>query len=198
MTVVGVAGIAIAAGVLTLDGAYADERPAAGSAPSREVASQAEALVAEHAALARRPTSQGELSRSAERSVYPGLRRPAKKPALTAVGQELGGALKATVPLPTPRAIASSLLPSYGWDSSQFSCLDELWTRESNWNPRAVNASSGAYGIPQALPGAKMSTVARDWSTNAETQIKWGLWYIRASYGSPCGAWYFWESHSWY
>ena len=103
-----------------------------------------------------------------------------------------------SVPPPSPRQIALSLLPAYGWDSGQFSCLDAVWTRESNWNPYAENSSSGAYGIPQALPGTKMATVGADWPTNATTQIKWGLGYIRQSYGSPCGAWAFWQYHSWY
>lgn len=103
-----------------------------------------------------------------------------------------------TVPPATPREMAATLLPSYGWDGSQFSCLDAIWTRESDWNPYASNASSGAYGIPQSLPGSKMAAFGSDWSTNATTQIKWGLWYIRQSYGSPCGAWAFWESHNWY
>ncbi len=112
--------------------------------------------------------------------------------------QNVGGAMPKSVASASPRAIAMALLPSYGWDSGQFSCLDAIWTRESNWNPYAENSSSGAFGIPQALPGSKMAAVAGDWATNATTQIKWGLNYIRSSYGSPCGAWGFWESHSWY
>lgn len=97
-----------------------------------------------------------------------------------------------------PRAIASALLPDYGWSGSQFSCLDSLWTRESNWRVDADNPSSSAYGIPQALPGSKMSTAGADWATNPVTQIKWGLGYIRDRYGSPCGAWAHSESHGWY
>jgi hypothetical protein len=104
----------------------------------------------------------------------------------------------APAPPPTPREIAASLLGSYGWDSGQFSCLEALWTRESGWNPYAQNSSSGAYGIPQALPGSKMASAGSDWATNPETQIKWGLSYISTSYGSPCGAWYHSESYGWY
>lgn len=82
--------------------------------------------------------------------------------------------------------------------SSQFDCLDRLWERESSWNPRAVNRSSGAYGIPQALPGSKMATVADDWRTNPVTQVRWGLRYIDARYGSPCGAWRHSQAEGWY
>jgi Transglycosylase SLT domain len=76
--------------------------------------------------------------------------------------------------------------------------LPPLWVRESGWNPYAQNSSSGAYGIPQALPGSKMASAGSDWATNPETQIRWGLSYIRASYGSPCGAWSHSESYGWY
>lgn len=84
---------------------------------------------------------------------------------------------------------AQSLFPSYGWASSEFSCLDSLWTRESGWNPQAANPYSGAFGIPQALPGSKMATAGADWATDGDTQIRWGLGYIKSIYGSPCGAW---------
>jgi hypothetical protein len=148
--------------------------------------------------LAAHRAGGSELSRSASRPPLAMIERTTKTAAMPVADQDLSGARTATVPPPSPREIAMALLPSYGWDGSQFSCLDEIWTRESNWDPHAENSTSGAYGIPQALPGSKMSTYGADWSTNAETQIKWGLAYIRASYGSPCGAWYFWESHSWY
>ncbi|TDN45940.1 hypothetical protein EDF64_102358 [Curtobacterium flaccumfaciens] len=88
------------------------------------------------------------------------------------------------------KATASSLAASkYGWGSDQFQCLDNLWTKESGWNYQAVNANGGATGIPQALPGSKMGTIAADWRTNATTQITWGLQYISQSYGTPCAAW---------
>ncbi|WP_420368395.1 hypothetical protein [Curtobacterium sp. L1-20] len=88
------------------------------------------------------------------------------------------------------KATASSLAASqYGWGADQFQCLDSLWTKESGWNYQAVNANGGATGIPQALPGSKMATIAPDWRTNATTQITWGLRYISQSYGTPCAAW---------
>ena len=96
------------------------------------------------------------------------------------------------------KAIARSMMASHGWGDSEFSCLESLWTRESSWNYQAENASSGAYGIPQALPGTKMSEVADDWATNPSTQITWGLNYISGRYGTPCSAWAHSESVGWY
>lgn len=91
-----------------------------------------------------------------------------------------------------------SMLASYGWSSSEFSCLNSLWERESGWNPAAANPTSGAYGIPQALPGSKMASAGADWATNPATQIRWGLGYIKSSYGSPCAAWDHEETDGWY
>ena len=86
----------------------------------------------------------------------------------------------------------------YGWGADQFSCLDSLWNRESGWNYQASNPSSGAFGIPQALPGSKMASAGGDWQTNAATQIRWGLQYIAAVYGTPCGAWSHSQGSGWY
>jgi len=97
-----------------------------------------------------------------------------------------------------PRDIARALLGEFGFSSSQFGCLDSLWTRESNWRWNADNPTSSAYGIPQALPGSKMSSAGSDWATNPATQIRWGLGYIKDRYGSPCSAWGHSESHGWY
>ena len=96
------------------------------------------------------------------------------------------------------KAYAASVLPSYGWGSEQFRCLDLLWTRESSWRADAYNASSGAYGIPQSLPGSKMASSGADWRTNAATQINWGLSYISGRYGTPCAAWAHSEAVNWY
>jgi hypothetical protein len=97
------------------------------------------------------------------------------------------------------RALASNLAATtYGWGADQFQCLDHLWTKESGWSYSALNRGSGAAGIPQALPGSKMATAGADWSTNAATQIKWGLGYIARSYGSPCAAWAHSEASNWY
>ena len=99
-----------------------------------------------------------------------------------------------------PRSVARSMLGTFGWSDSQWGCLEQLWTGESGWNYQAANASSDAYGIPQALPGSKMGTVAADYRTNPVTQITWGMQYVKATYGSPCAALGSWNSRSphWY
>ena len=96
------------------------------------------------------------------------------------------------------KKMARRKLKDFGWDDSQFDCLDKLWTRESGWQWNATNPSSGAYGIPQSLPGGKMASAGQDWKTNAATQVKWGLGYIQQRYQSPCGAWAHSEATGWY
>jgi hypothetical protein len=98
----------------------------------------------------------------------------------------------------SPQQIAEAMLGSFGWSSSQFSCLEPLWAHESGWSVSAYNAGSGAFGIPQALPGSRMASAGPDWQTDAATQIKWGLEYIKGTYGSPCGAWAHEEATGWY
>lgn len=107
--------------------------------------------------------------------------------------------LAATTPEPgSPKAYAMEYIAKRDWGLDQFSCLVNLWTRESNWRTLAKNPSSGAYGIPQALPGSKMATEGADWMTNPETQIRWGVKYIAARYKTPCGAWAFFTENNWY
>ncbi|MFF1677346.1 aggregation-promoting factor C-terminal-like domain-containing protein [Streptomyces sp. NPDC058256] len=91
------------------------------------------------------------------------------------------------------QAMAQSMVPS-----GQYQCFSNIVDHESSWNYQAVNASSGAYGLFQALPGSKMSSVGSDWQTNPATQIKWGLNYMNDRYGSPCDAWSFWQANNWY
>jgi hypothetical protein len=98
----------------------------------------------------------------------------------------------------SPQQIARAMLASFGWSSSQFSCLDPLWAHESGWSVTAYNAGSGAYGIPQALPGSRMASAGPDWQNNAATQIRWGLEYIKGTYGSPCAAWDHEQATGWY
>ncbi len=103
----------------------------------------------------------------------------------------------ASVPVGEAQLIAYNMLLSMGMGSDQFSCLVSLWNRESHWSTTAGNAS-GAYGIPQALPGSKMASAGADWQTNATTQITWGLGYIKGRYGSPCAAWAHSQASNWY
>lgn len=98
----------------------------------------------------------------------------------------------------TVQAIAYRKMAGYGWGREQYSCLVKLWNRESNWRVNAYNKSSGAYGIPQSLPGNKMATAGADWLTNPETQINWGLGYIEGRYGSPCAALSHSDHKGWY
>jgi hypothetical protein len=99
----------------------------------------------------------------------------------------------------TPQAYATAYMSAnYGWGADQFNCLNQLWTRESDWNPNALNPSSGAFGIPQSLPGIKMASAGADWQTSYQTQIRWGLGYISGRYGNPCVAWSHWMTNNWY
>ena len=93
---------------------------------------------------------------------------------------------------------ALMMLPNYGWEETEMYPLIKLWDRESGWNPAAHNRGSGAHGIPQALPASKMSSEGSDYYSNGNTQIRWGLNYIKSRYGSPSNAWAHWTSHGWY
>ena len=99
-----------------------------------------------------------------------------------------------------PKPYAVEIMHEAGFDDGQWACLESLWIGESDWRWDATNPSSGAYGIPQSLPASKMASAGPDWKTNPETQIRWGLDYIKQSYGSPCGAMNFWNSQNphWY
>ena len=96
-------------------------------------------------------------------------------------------------------SLGQQLASGYGWGSgSEWTCLDELWTRESGWQMVWNTAGSGAYGIPQSLPASKMASAGGDYMTNPATQIRWGLGYIQGRYGTPCGAWAHETANSWY
>lgn len=92
----------------------------------------------------------------------------------------------------------SLVVNTYGWSEDDFTSLVYLWNKESGWNVNCYNSSSGAYGIPQALPGSKMATEGTDYEYNGETQIRWGLKYIQGRYGSPSGAWQHFLQVGWY
>src|SRR5580693_1555702 len=119
----------------------------------------------------------------------------------TGTGSSGGGVIYVTSTPPNPntaQSIAYNMMASFGFDpKTYFGCLLDIWNRESGWVYDAENAS-GAYGIPQALPGSKMATAGADWQTNPATQIKWGLGYIKAVYGNPCSAWAFEEADGYY
>jgi hypothetical protein len=130
----------------------------------------------------------------------------AAKQAQAAAAAKTAAASKSAV-TPTPVVVAPGsardiarqmMLSMYGWGDDQFTCFDKIITQESGWNVSATNKSSGAYGIPQALPGSKMATAGADWQTNPATQIKWALGYVQGRYGTACGAWSFKSAHGWY
>ena len=97
-----------------------------------------------------------------------------------------------------PRSIARSLMAEYGFSEAEFGCLDALWMSESDWDPTADNPTSTAYGIPQALTGGTHDNLPADYMTNPVSQIEWGLWYIKNSYGTACAAWEFKQANNWY
>lgn len=128
-------------------------------------------------------------------------RRPSADPQKAArleTGQARAETRAESIERAAPRTIARALMGDFGFSASQFDCLDSLWQKESGWDPNARNPSSGAHGIPQALPGSKMASVGADWYTNARTQITWGLGYIQDRYGSPCAAWSHSQAVNWY
>jgi len=121
------------------------------------------------------------------------------------VSRSLGAERRATpaperTPAPTPSVEDARSFALSRIGAEEFSCLDALWQHESDWDPFAENPTSGAYGIAQALPAAKMASAGEDWASNPVTQVSWGLGYIAARYGSACNAWSFWLSNypHWY
>lgn len=103
-----------------------------------------------------------------------------------------------TIPVSDVQATAREMVLARGWSESDFTCLVSLWNKESHWNYQSYNRSTGAYGIPQALPGSKMASAGSDWQTNPITQVSWGLGYIAGRYGTPCAAWSHSQSTGWY
>ncbi len=99
----------------------------------------------------------------------------------------------AATPASSAQALAAKIVPA-----GQLASFNKIVSHESSWNVTATNASSGAYGLVQALPGSKMASAGADWKTNPATQIKWGLNYMNERYGSPNAAWAFWQTHHWY
>ncbi|MFD3892029.1 transglycosylase SLT domain-containing protein [Streptomyces cellulosae] len=104
----------------------------------------------------------------------------------------------ATTAAPTSATSAQATAKKMIGNSAEFQCFSKIVSHESGWNPQATNASSGAYGLVQALPASKMASAGSDWKTNPATQIKWGLDYMKDRYGSACDAWSFWQANNWY
>jgi hypothetical protein len=145
---------------------------------AKSLGKQTKAIAAEHAKI------KAEIAKAAKE-------RAARARALANRGYEPG--------VTDPKEIARQILKNkFGYGSGQFDCFNNIIMRESKWDINATNPSSGAYGIPQALPGSKMASEGSDWRTNPATQIIWGIKYMKDRYGSPCAAWGFKSSHGWY
>ncbi|MFE6255699.1 lytic transglycosylase domain-containing protein [Agromyces sp. NPDC057865] len=141
----------------------------------------------------------GEYTIDVSREGYVVEKKPEVKLAPAATSASSGWAPPAITPDPgSAQEYAAGAVAARGWPSTEFDCLVALWSKESGWRVNAYNASSGAYGIPQALPGSKMATAGADWETNAGTQIEWGLGYIQGRYATPCGAWAHSQDVGWY
>jgi len=199
VAIVGAASVAAGLGVGTLD-ADAETTTQASERPSLSTPSPTD----DDALTKRRgdsPSSRDNTDAVSRSSVRPALavqRRETKHRAMSVSHQSVTGRVVESVAPTDPREIAALMLADYGWDSSQFSCLDSLYISESNWDHAATNPSSGAYGIPQSLPAEKMAVAGDDWRTNPATQIEWGFDYIASRYGSPCSAWSFKQGNNWY
>lgn len=196
---------AVAASVVTLTPSAATARQTAAVAPAKNPP-MAAATVQQIARLRAHRDYLTDLHATVLGMAMPApvVQAPKPKPVQAApapAAQQQPAAPAAAAPAPAPagsaQQIAMGMLASYGWSSSQFSCLDPLWQRESGWNVYAANPD-GAYGIPQALPGSKMASAGPNWQTDAATQIRWGLGYIQATYGSPCAAWAHSQATGWY
>jgi hypothetical protein len=186
-------GVAVATGVVQSPSAAVNLADSVTPTAATDQADAPTADVTHRTAVISRSADRTQLARTDRRTD----RDPAKAAALgLSSGPAVGG--QETISDQDPQAVAAALLPKFGFDSSQMSCLIPLWMGESGWRVNAENASSGAYGIPQSLPGSKMASAGPDWRTDAATQIEWGLGYIRDRYGSPCGAWGFKQGHGWY
>ncbi len=163
-------------------------------AAAREAAAKAAARKAAAREAAKRLAAEQAASAAAAQQAA----QSAQQATATPTAQPTQPATTASVPSGSAQQVAEQMLSQYGWSSSQFGCLQPLWALESGWSVTAENPSSGAYGIPQALPGSKMASAGADWQTDAATQIRWGLTYIQGLYGSPCGAWAHEQADGWY
>jgi hypothetical protein len=166
-------------------------------------AARAHRVVAEEAAAAKAATEAQSAASKARKLEKEAIE--AKEAAEAKKAEEASGPVVYTGEIPEScneysgsRKIGCALMLEEGFKLDQFPCLDKLWKKESGWNYKALNSGSGAYGIPQSLPGEKMASAGSDWKTNPATQIEWGLGYIKGRYGTPCGAWSHSQNVGWY
>ncbi|MBT2403554.1 MULTISPECIES: transglycosylase SLT domain-containing protein [unclassified Streptomyces] len=148
-------------------------------------------------ACPRPPLSPSEGS-SVSNAVIRRIAASKKTLAGTVLALGVAGSMLATVPAQAAPMNAKAIAHQMIKDPAQFAAFDKIISHESGWDHTATNASSGAYGLVQALPASKMASAGSDWKTNPATQIKWGLDYMNSRYGSPVGAWNFWQANHWY
>ena len=171
---------------------------AADPAPSERTAA-VEARAATEQAKAQQEKAERQAEKRAEKRAEKKARQKAKRAEEARAAAAEQAARSAARAAADPRALAAQMSAErYGWGAEQFQCLDSLWTKESGWDHTATNPSSGAHGIPQSLPGDKMSSHGSDWQTNPATQISWGLDYISQVYRTPCSAWGHSQAVGWY
>ncbi|AWI30729.1 lytic transglycosylase domain-containing protein [Streptomyces sp. ICN441] len=168
----------------------ADAQAAAADAAARKSAEEAARLQAAKDAEAKKEAAEEAAKREAEARA---AKEAEERASRSAVRDASSFSTQSSYSISEVQAIARQMVPG-----DQFQCFSNIVDHESSWNYRAQNPSSGAYGLVQALPGSKMASAGADWRTNPATQIKWGLNYMNDRYGSPCGAWSFWQANRWY
>ncbi|MET9360179.1 transglycosylase SLT domain-containing protein [Streptomyces sp. NPDC006632] len=169
----------------------ADAQSAQASAAAKKSAEETARVQAAQDAKAKKDAADKEKADKAEKDAK--ARELQTEEAASRSADRTDFAVKSSYSISEIQSIARQIVPA-----GQFQCFSHIVNNESSWNYTATNSGSGAYGLVQALPGSKMSSVGSDWRTNPATQIKWGLNYMNDRYGSPCGAWSYWQSHSWY
>ncbi|MFF3351692.1 transglycosylase SLT domain-containing protein [Streptomyces sp. NPDC002917] len=165
----------------------ADAQASAADAAAKKSAEEAARIQAAKDAKSKKQAAEDKLEQERQ------AKEDAERASRSAVRSASAFATQSSYTVAEVQAMARQMIPS-----DQFQCFSNIVNHESSWNYRATNASSGAYGLVQALPGSKMASAGADWQTNPATQIKWGLNYMDSRYGSPCGAWSFWQANNWY
>ncbi|MFV0133907.1 transglycosylase SLT domain-containing protein [Streptomyces sp. HMX87] len=170
----------------------ADAQAIAADAGAKKQAEEAARKAAAETAIAKKQEADAAAKKAAEEEAK--KREEAKKAASRSAARDSSTfAVQSSYTIAQIQSMARQMVPSGQWQ-----CFSNIVDHESSWNYKAVNPSSGAYGLFQALPAGKYASAGADWRTNPATQIKWGLNYMNERYGSPCDAWSFWQANRWY
>ncbi|MGW1292525.1 aggregation-promoting factor C-terminal-like domain-containing protein [Streptomyces sp. NPDC002533] len=173
----------------------ADAQASAADAAAKKSAEESARIQAAKDAKSKKQAAEDrvEAERLAKEKAEKEKKEAAERASRSSVRDASSFAAQGSYTVAQVQAMARQMVPA-----DQFQCFSNIVNHESTWNYRATNPSSGAYGLMQALPGSKMASAGADWQTNPATQIKWGLSYMDSRYGSPCGAWSFWQANNWY